>query len=103
MLSYGWLIYDDTIAQPGWVVDVLDTTKTAYGAILSEINNEVVISPTYTFNECTSLVVAPQIPTTVQNLMGTFYKCTSLTTVEAFPSNVTQMSEMCRGVLVLKL
>ena len=44
-----------------------------------------------TFEGCTSLTTAPEIPSSVTAMFQTFEGCTSLTTALAIPSSVTDM------------
>lgn len=50
-----------------------------------------VTSMSGTFEECTSLTVAPVIPSGVTDMVYTFFNCTSLTTAPEIPSGVTDM------------
>ena len=55
-----------------------------------------VISMHDTFLGCTSLTVAPVIPSSVTSMKNTFCGCTSLTVAPEIPSSVTSMSETFR-------
>ena len=44
-----------------------------------------------TFDGCTSLTTAPEIPSSVTNMSYTFNSCRSLTTAPEIPSSVTSM------------
>ena len=103
-------------SQNGWGVRVKDTSKTAYGAIISEIAGQPVNTMYKTFSGCSSLSTAPAISNgvtemrntfvdctslttppdmsnanSVTNMYYTFYKCTSLTTAPTIPNSVTNM------------
>ena len=88
--------WSSNTSQNGWGVRIKDTSKTAYGEIISEIAGKSVTSLYYAFYNCTSLTSAPVIPSSITNMRGTFYKCISLTTVPKIPSSVTYM----RGTFV---
>ena len=45
-----------------------------------------------TFEGCTSLVNAPEIPNKVTSMYRTFYGCTSLATAPVIPDSVTSMN-----------
>ena len=46
----------------------------------------------YAFFNCTSLIIAPEIPNSVTTMEGTFRNCTSLVTAPEIPSGVANMS-----------
>ena len=50
-----------------------------------------------TFRGCTSLVDAPTIPSSVTSMSSTFYGCTSLVTAPEIPSGVTNISYTFNG------
>ena len=50
-----------------------------------------------TFADCTSLTTAPEIPSSVTDMGGTFSGCTSLATAPEIPSGVTNISYTFRG------
>lgn len=77
--------------QNGWGVRVKNTAKTTYDKIISEIAGKSVTTLRQTFQDCTSLTVAPTIPNSVTTMSGTFYYCTSLTTAPTIPNGVTNM------------
>ncbi len=80
-------------ASGGWTVAVIDKTKEAYDKILESINGKPITSLKNTFDGCESLVIAPEIPTTVTNMFAVFRKCTQLTDASnvVVPSGVTNM------------
>ena len=47
----------------------------------------------YTFNYCSSLTIAPVIPSNVTSLSWTFYGCSSLATAPIIPEGVTSLNE----------
>lgn len=51
----------------------------------------------WTFDNCTSLLVAPEIPSSVTSIGGIFYGCTSLTTAPEIPSNVISIGNSFYG------
>ncbi len=61
----------------GWGVRVLDSSKTAYGTIMENINNRTLTDACSAFAECFSLITAPEIPTTA-TMDYIFSGCTSL-------------------------
>lgn len=73
-----------------WSVEVKDTSKTSYGEILSGIAGKPITNMCSTFADCTSLTTAPEIPSSVTNMRGTFSRC-PLTTAPVIPSGVTNM------------
>ena len=80
----------------GWEVSVKDKTKTSYEPICESINNKPIIDMFETFCGCHSLIVAPEIPTSVIYMTRTFEECTSLTVAPSIPSGVTSlMSVFC--------
>ena len=46
----------------------------------------------YTFNDCPSLVTAPEIPSCVTSMDSTFYNCPSIVNAPEIPSSVTNMN-----------
>lgn len=94
-------IYDNNIV--GWVVNVLDKSKTAYGEILGNVNGKPVVSMGMmetkdgvftregTFGGCTHLVAAPEIPNTVVNMYEAFFMCESLVKAPQIPNSVVYL------------
>lgn len=99
--DYRYTLYSDGHAG----VRVIDTSKSSYGALQSTITyNE----ETYTltamndyfpmigvqgcFAECSEMTVAPEIPSSVLDMVQCFEGCTSLTTAPEMPSSVRDMS-----------
>jgi len=83
----------------GWKVVVTDTTKTSYMKIASTILGYPLLSMVSTFEGCTLLQVAPEIPEGVEELgnasmgyTGAFCGCTSLTVAPQIPSSVIRLS-----------
>ena len=82
-------------------LDVTDTKQTSYGPILSYIDGTPVTRLSYydedemdfvgTFDGCTALINAPQIPNTITDLSNTFRDCTALTSAPTIPDSVTNM------------
>ena len=72
----------------GWTVGVLDSTKSEYGEILSEINGVAVIEIRDNgFKKCTGLT-SITIPNSVKTIgRSAFYECTSLTNI-TIPNSV---------------
>lgn len=89
--------YTYTYGADGWAVQVNDTTKTAYGSLLSTVNDAPVTSMQKAFFGCSNLVSAPEIPGTIFNMQSAFFDCTSLTQAPAIPEGVTDMSYVFRG------
>ena len=50
-----------------------------------------VTSMEYTFENCSDLVIAPKIPSTVRNMASAFKSCTGLTTAPIISNNVTNL------------
>ena len=94
--------YTYTYGSGGWAVQVNDTTKTAYGSLLSTVNDAPVTSMQKAFFGCSNLVSAPEIPGTILNMQSAFYDCTSLTQAPTIPEGVTDMSYVFRGCTKLK-
>ena len=78
-------------SKNGWYVEVQDRSKTAYGEILESINDAPVLYIDNTFAGCTSLKVAPKIPSGATGMCATFDGCTSLETAPVIPDSVTDM------------
>ena len=78
------------------MVNVVDTTKTSYGEILSSVEigsvTYSVTSMSSCFEICTSLTTAPEIPSSVTSMSSCFRNCTSLTTAPEIPNSVTNMN-----------
>ena len=89
---YSYNSWNNKETQNGWGVRVKDTTKSAYGEIISEIAGKPVSNMTYSFYNCASLTVAPTIPNSVTNMSNTFNNCTKLTTAPTIPNGVTVMN-----------
>ena len=70
----------DSSGLTGWKVDVLDKTKTEYGPIESKIGGIPVTDMHGTFKGCENLVIAPEIPATVEILSFAFADCPNLKT-----------------------
>lgn len=87
--------YTYRTVKSGWEValntEVTDRKQTSYGPILESINGEPVTSLPNTFNGCTSLTTAPEIPAGVTTMMQTFIGCTNLTVAPEIPAGVTEM------------
>lgn len=94
----GWYRTDEA----GWGVKVSDTSKSEYGEILESIGGRPVTNLKLAFNDCTNMVVAPEIPNTATNLIGTFYGCTSLTTAPVIPENVLATNLMFKDCTSLE-
>ncbi len=88
---YGDYKYVSYNMSGGWKVelnlDVTDKKQTYYGEIVEyNINGSPVTGMPATFIDCTALIEAPKIPSTVANLNNTFCGCTSL----EIPPDLTQ-------------
>ena len=94
----------ELVSGPGrndWKATAIDKTKTSYEPFIDNIVGSGVTSLAQTFEGCTNLVVAPEIPETVRIMYCTFYNCTSLTTVHRIPSSVNSMTrtfENCSSI-----
>ena len=75
----------------GWNVTVLDRTKTEYGPLLEDLPGEKLSNLWYTFANCTNLVKAPKIPTSVYFLERAFMNCKSLETVPNLHEGIIYM------------
>ena len=62
----------------GWSARVKDMTKTRYEPLLENINNARLVNLNCTFAGCVNMVVAPEIPSTVEMLCWTFANCRAL-------------------------
>ena len=62
-----------------------------YIYISVENKNYSVLSMSYTFGGCSSLIQAPEIPSSVTSMEKTFYECSSLIQTPEIPSSVTSM------------
>ena len=70
---------------------VTDRNQTSYSPILESINGAPIVSLSYTYFECSSLEVAPNIPNEVVEIHGAFHSCTSLTEI-IIPGTVTELT-----------
>ena len=80
--------YGEMVFGGGWTVSVNDKSKTSYGPILSSINNGPVIDLGNTFQNCTNLVIAPEIPDSIIGMCETFSGCYNLVTMSTIPESV---------------
>ena len=78
-------------------VKVNDTTKSEYGAILSEIAGQPVTYMSGAFKDCTNLASAPVIPDSVKYINSLFANCKSLTIAPEIPNGVTKMENTFNG------
>jgi hypothetical protein len=76
----------------GWGVSVIDNSKSNYATPLISINERDVTDLSMTYNNCQSLIEAPELPPKATIMDGTFNSCTSLTTVTTIPKYVTSMN-----------
>ena len=65
----------------GYAVMVKDKTLSQYGKILEEIDGVQIVDMRNTFKDCTNLVQAPDIPSSVIAISGIFTRCTNLSGV----------------------
>ena len=75
--------------------------KETYGPIRESICNIPVGTLSYTFQECTNLKVAPEIPKYVTSLVSAFDGCTSLTSAPTKSSSVTLINHAFAGCTAL--
>lgn len=76
-----WLGQTSNVGQyTGWGVVPINTGKASYEPLLTEINNEAIKTMSYTFNGCSNLTEAPEIPDTVVNMQNAFEGCSNLIT-----------------------
>ena len=85
----------------GWAVKVRDKTKTEYAPIFESILGQPVTGMYNTFSGCTSLEIAPTIPSSVTNMSYTFQGCSSLVTAPTIPNGVTTMEHGFSGCKAL--
>ena len=86
-------VVNQGLAEYGWSARVLNDTQMEYGEILLTINNQNMKNLAFTFFDCDSVVIAPEIPETIVCMEGTFNACTKLTTAPSkIPANVTNMA-----------
>lgn len=81
-------------------LDVTSMYGTFYGInslMTSPVIPNGITNLTTTFCDCSNLITAPSMPSSVVNMFGTFYNCRSLTTVPMIPSNVTNMTSTFYG------
>lgn len=76
----------------GWGVSVNDREKSAYGALLPQINGATLKSMAATFMNCLNLIDSPAIPAGVTSLRATFDGCNALKTAAVIPEGVTNMN-----------
>ena len=75
-----------------WTPAVKDRTKEAYGKIAHSINGKEIRNLFCTFNNCTNLKVAPEIPPTVTSISMAFYNCRRLTQAPVIPESVERLT-----------
>ena len=80
---------DSTIG--GWNPNVIDATKTSYGALLYNINGKPVQTIKSTYILCSNLT-SIVIPRSIGKIVGAFFDCTSLKSV-TIPNSVTFISD----------
>ncbi|MBE5819311.1 MAG: hypothetical protein E7310_00535 [Clostridiales bacterium] len=81
----------------GWTVAVLDKTKEEYGNIAEEIYGKPIVNLFGTFKNCTNLVKAPSIPSTVTYLNQTFLGCSNLKNPPDLPGVATNVNDLFYG------
>lgn len=86
----------------GWGVKVVDTTSTRYEQMLNTICDINVTWLNRTFENCTNMKIAPQLPEYSKELIGTFMGCTNLESAPIIPSNVRSLQAMFSGCSNLK-
>ena len=100
--DYKYTGYDDAWAT----VKVVDTGKTSYGEILSEVEIEgvecIVTNMEYCFAGCSDMIMSPNIPNTIGAMAFAFSNCISLVTPPPhIPSSVLYMEycfNNCRAI-----
>lgn len=80
MYSDGQRRWTANESQNGWGVDTWNDNKTSYSDVLNTINGKPITSLYRTYMQCSQLVTAPRIPSTVTNMEKAFYGCSKLTT-----------------------
>ena len=76
----------------GWCAKVNDTTKTSYETPLSHINFVPLTAIESTYHNCSNLIHAPEIPSTVTNMNGAYTYCTKLQTAPVIHNGITDTS-----------
>ncbi len=80
---------------------VTDKSKSSYGALQSSVSyggkTWPVTSLLDCFRDCTSLVTAPSIPSSIKYMHAAFRGCVSLATAPSIPSSVTSVYACFRG------
>ena len=71
------------------------------GSVPANINGLPVTKMTDTFNGCTSLIQAPELPLSVTSMRSTFYGCSGLTEAPVIPISVTDMNSTFRDCTAL--
>lgn len=84
--------YTYTLERNGWKVIVNDTTKTSYPALLSSINGITLTKMYKTFEGCSNMTVAPQIPSGVTDMSYAFRNCSLLREPPTLPAGLTNMT-----------
>lgn len=99
----GWIQLDSySYIHPAYLnVDVVDgKIKGKVPMFIKDADSDdfyPVTDMSYAFYECTSLVEAPKIPSTVTNMTATFYGCSNLVTAPTIGENVTDLTETFRN------
>ena len=96
-----WGSISGSYVEGTWGVKVLDKTKTQYGEILTSVCGKQIGSLARTFNGCSNMKAAPEIPETVQNLNSTFAGCSALEEPPIIPNNVNYMYGTFHGCTAL--
>lgn len=73
--SNGNMSWTTDETQNGWGVDTTLNNQVSYGEVMSIINGQPVTNMAYTFNNCYSMSIPPEIPDTVTNMNSTFQGC----------------------------
>ena len=78
--DYRYIFQPETGGQEagGWWIQTIDKTKKTYGAIETNLYGIPVKDAYEAFKDCKNMVVAPEIPESVKNIIRTFENCISL-------------------------
>lgn len=85
----------------GWGVTVLDTHQTSYDSMLGSVNKHDVINAVNTYCNCTNMVRAPEIPSSVVDITCAFKGCSSMEVAPILHEGIVEMGwsfEYCESL-----
>ena len=95
--DHGYIDDDDGIFEYNTSIESVTLGKNIRFITNDGVDTVYENSMSSTFYGCTSLINAPEIPSSVTDMSSTFYGCTSLINAPEIPSSVTNMSSTFSG------